>query len=130
MSNLFDRFPNLKIVSAESGIGWVPFILESMEFQFDEMVTEPEEVGHTKRRPADYFRDHIYVMFWFEKVGAQKLIADVGVKNVLVETDIPHPTCLYPNPKAHFLRVLDGLDDNSKRRVLQDNAAELYGIKL
>jgi predicted TIM-barrel fold metal-dependent hydrolase len=130
MSNLFDRFPKLKIVSAESGIGWIPFILESMEFQFDEMVTEPEEVAHTKRRPADYFRDHIYVMFWFEKVGAQKLIADIGVKNVLVETDIPHPTCLYPNPKAHFLRVLDGLDDESKRRVLQDNAMELYGIKL
>jgi predicted TIM-barrel fold metal-dependent hydrolase len=130
MSNLFDRFPKLKIVSAESGIGWIPFILESMEFQFDEMVTEPAEVAHAKRRPADYFRDHIYVMFWFEKVGAQKLIADIGVKNVLVETDIPHPTCLYPNPKAHFLRVLDGLDDESKRRVLQDNAMELYGIKL
>jgi len=130
MSNLFDRFPKLKIVSAESGIGWIPFILESMEFQFDEMVTEPEEVAHAKRRPADYFRDHIYVMFWFEKVGAQKLIANIGVKNVLVETDIPHPTCLYPNPKAHFLRVLDGLDDESKRRVLQDNAVELYGIKL
>jgi uncharacterized protein len=130
LSNLFDRFPNLKIVSAESGIGWIPFVLEALEYQYDEMVTWEEEVNHAKRRPAEYFRDHIYVMFWFEKSGPAKLINDIGVKNVLVETDIPHPTCLYPNPKDHFTRVLAGLDDASKRRVLQDNAVELYRIAL
>ena len=47
MSNLFDRFPKLHIVSAESGIGWVPFILEAMEYQLDQMVTEPDEVNLT-----------------------------------------------------------------------------------
>jgi predicted TIM-barrel fold metal-dependent hydrolase len=130
MSNLFDRFPNLKIVSAESGIGWVPFILEAMEYQFDEMVTEKDEVGLTKRRPAEYFRDHLYVMFWFEEIGAQKLIEDIGVNNVLVETDIPHPTCLYPTPRAHFARVLSNLSVEQQKRVLQDNAAELYKIDL
>jgi hypothetical protein len=94
------------------------------------MLTEPDEVGLAKRRPTEYFRDHIYVMFWFEKSGPTKLIPDIGVRNVLVETDIPHPTCLYPNPTEHFNRVLADLDDESKRRVLQDNAAELYGIRL
>jgi len=130
MSNIFDRFPNLKIVSAESGIGWIPFMLEALEFQYDEMVTEPDEVNHAKRRPAEYFRDHIYVMFWFEKSGPERLIDAVGVNNVLVETDIPHPTCLFPNPKEHFIRVLSGLPDDVKKRVLQDNAAELYNIPL
>jgi len=130
MSNLFDRFPNLKIVSAESGIGWIPFMLEALEFQFDEMVTEPDELSHAKRRPAEYFRDHIFVMFWFEKSGPERLIDVVGSHNVLVETDIPHPTCLYPNPKEHFIRVLSGLDPETVKRVLQDNAVELYRIEL
>lgn len=130
MSNLFDRYPKLKIVSAESGIGWVPFILEALEYQFDEMVTQPDEVGLTERRPSEYFRDHIWVMFWFEKIGAAKLIEDVGVNNVLVETDIPHPTCLFPTPREHFARVMSGLAPDVIRRVLQDNAAELYGIDL
>jgi uncharacterized protein len=130
MSDLFDRFPKLKIVSAESGIGWIPFMLEALEFQFDEMVTEDAEVRAAKKRPSEYFREHIYVMFWFEKSGPAKLIEDIGVDNVLVETDIPHPTCLYPNPKEHFLRVLADLPNETKRRVLQDNAAELYKIKL
>jgi uncharacterized protein len=130
LSNLFDRFPNLKIVSAESGIGWIPFMLESLEFQFDEMVTEQDELDHASKRPADYFREHIYVMFWFEKSAPERLIDVIGTRNVLVETDIPHPTCLYPNPKEHFVRVLSGLDPETIRRVLQDNAAELYNIPL
>jgi uncharacterized protein len=130
MSDLFDRYPQLKIVSAESGIGWIPFILEAMEFQFDEMVTEDHELAATKRRPTEYFRDHLYAMFWFEEIAAAKLIEDVGVNNVLVETDIPHPTCLYPGPREHFTRVMSGLDGHSRKRVLQDNAAELYRIDL
>jgi predicted TIM-barrel fold metal-dependent hydrolase len=130
MSDLFDRYEKLKIVSAESGIGWVPFILESLEYQFDEMVTEKDEVSAAKRRPTEYFRDHLYVMFWFETIGAQKLIEDIGVNNVLVETDIPHPTCLYPGAREHFARVLSSLDEHVQRRVLQDNAAELYRIPL
>jgi predicted TIM-barrel fold metal-dependent hydrolase len=129
-SDLFDRFPRLKIVSAESGIGWVPFLLEDMEYQYDEMITTPEERGLARRRPAEYFRDHLFVMFWFERSAPAKLISDIGVGNILVETDIPHPTCLYPNPAEHFATVLAGLDDHDKRRILQDNAAELYKIPL
>jgi predicted TIM-barrel fold metal-dependent hydrolase len=128
MSDMFDRYPNLRVVSAESGIGWIPFILEAMEFQLDEMVSLPDEVGHQQRRPTDYFRDHLYVMFWFEQNAPQKLIEDIGVGNVLIETDIPHPTCLYPNPLRHFAKVLGDLEPAIRRRVLQDNAAELYGI--
>lgn len=130
MSDLFDRFAKLKIVSAESGIGWVPFILEAMEYQFDEMVTEADELAHAKRRPTEYFRDHISVMFWFEQLGAAKLIEDVGVRNVLIETDVPHPTCLFPTPRDHFARVMAGLPAEVRTRVLQDNAAELYRIDL
>ena len=129
-SNLFDRFPKVKIVSAESGIGWVPFVLEAMEYQYDEMVTLPDEVGLAKRRPAEYFRDHLYVMFWFETSAPAKLIEDIGMNNVLVETDLPHPTCLYPTPKEHFARVMSNLDDHAQRRILQDNASELYKIPL
>jgi hypothetical protein len=43
MSGMFDRYPNVKISSAESGIGWTPFVLEAMEYQLDEMVTTDEE---------------------------------------------------------------------------------------
>ncbi|MDL9945650.1 amidohydrolase family protein [Gordonia sp. ABSL11-1] len=130
MSNLFDRYPNLKVVSAESGIGWVPFLLEALEYQLDEMVTTDKEKALQLRRPTEYFRDHIYVMFWFESSAPAKLVEEIGVNNILVETDIPHPTCLYPDAKGHFSRVLGDLDPVSRKRILQDNAAELYKIEV
>ncbi|MCU1344544.1 MAG: putative amidohydrolase [Acidimicrobiia bacterium] len=130
MSNIFDRYPNVKINSAESGIGWVPFILESMEYQLDEMVTDPKERALQTRRPTEYFQGHIYVTFWFEKVGPLKLIPDIGVNNVLVETDVPHPTCIYPGARQRIADVMSQLDAHTRQRVLQDNAAELFGIKL
>lgn len=130
MSDLFDRFSKLQVVSAESGIGWIPFILESMEFQLDEMVTDPDEVAFQKRRPTEYFRDHIYVMFWFETFGPQSMIQQIGAHRVLIETDLPHPTCLYPNARSHFEKVLSGLDDTSRRRIIRDTAIDLYKLEL
>ncbi|MND06132.1 hypothetical protein D3C83_273340 [compost metagenome] len=52
------------------------------------------------------------------------------MRNVLVETDVPHPTCLYPNPREHFDRVLSYLSEEDRRRVMQDNAAEIYRIEV
>jgi uncharacterized protein len=130
LSDIFERYNKLKIVSAESGIGWIPFVLEAMEFQLDEMVTLDVEVAQTSRRPTELFRDHFSVMYWFEKLAPATLIEEIGVKNVLVETDVPHPTCLYPSPVAHFDRVMKDVDPYVRRRVMQDNGAELYGIEL
>jgi hypothetical protein len=108
----------------------VPFILEAMEYQLDEMVTDPAEVALQQRRPIEYFREHFSVMFWFERIAPTKLIADIGVNNVLVETDIPHPTCIYPGARERLAQVMSQLDPHTRRRVLQDNAAELYGLTL
>ena len=128
MSDMFDRYPNIKINSAESGVGWVPFILEAMEYQLDEMVTDPAEVNRTQKRPTEYFHDHFLVSFWFEKVAPTKILEDIGIHNVVVETDIPHPTCTFPQSRQMIANVMNKLDPYARRRVLQDNAAEAYGI--
>jgi uncharacterized protein len=130
MSNMFDRYPNVKIASAESGIGWIPFVLEAIEYQLDEMVTDPIEVKLQKRRPTEYFHDHIFVTFWFERVGPTKLLEEIGVNNVMVETDIPHPTCIYPRTRDRIAEVMAQLDPAVRQRVLQDNAIELYGLPI
>jgi predicted TIM-barrel fold metal-dependent hydrolase len=130
VSDLFDRFPKLKIMSGESGIGWIPFVLESLEYHFDDMVVDETDRRFAKRRPKEYFTDHIYATFWFEHVAPQKLVEDIGVRNVLVETDFPHPTCLYPNTRARLGKSLEGLSPELKARLLRDNAVDLYGLQL
>jgi hypothetical protein len=67
-------------------------------------------------------------MFWFEKSAPKRLVEDIGVRNIFVETDVPHPTCLYPGAREHFAEVLGDLDEPTRRRILQDNAAEAYKI--
>jgi predicted TIM-barrel fold metal-dependent hydrolase len=128
LSGLFDRYPNLKLVSVESGCGWVPFVIEASEYQWDEMA--PDEAKGLKRRPAEYFKDHIYATFWFEDFGVKHFIEMIGPNNLLFETDFPHPTCLYPESQEHLAKVLQRLDPAVRSRVVQENAAELYKIPM
>jgi hypothetical protein len=99
-----------------------------MEFQFDEMM--PNEGKALERRPREYFNDHFFTSFWFEDLGpTMPVLEAVGVNNVMLETDFPHPTCLYPH-HDHLARLAEGWPADVARRILQDNAAELYKIEL
>jgi predicted TIM-barrel fold metal-dependent hydrolase len=125
-SGLFDEFPGLKIVSVESGMGWIPFVLESIEYQIDEMM--PNESSRLTRRPIEYFRDHMYSCYWFETEGVKAYGEKIGYGNMLFETDFPHPTSLYPDVHKKIEETLGHLDEKTRNAVLRDNAAELYHI--
>ena len=126
VSGRLDRHPGLKIGLIESGMGWVPFAIEALEHQFDEMLAGKAK-DHS-RRPWQYFRDHFFCTFWFEKVGPKLLLETIGVDNVLFETDFPHPTSLYPGVQAHLVDVLGGHSREVQKKVLQDNAVRLYNL--
>jgi uncharacterized protein len=126
VSGRLDQFPKLKIGLIESGMGWIPFAVEALEHQFDEMLPRMSTV--LKRRPWQYFRDHFFCTFWFETVGPQLLLETIGVDNVLFETDFPHPTSLYPGVQEHLVKTLGGYDYDVRKKVLQSNAARLYNL--
>jgi predicted TIM-barrel fold metal-dependent hydrolase len=126
VSGRLDRHPKLKIGLIESGMGWVPFALEALEHQFDEML--PSKSKMLQRRPWDYFRDQFWVTYWFESVGPKLLLETIGVNKVLFETDFPHPTSLYPGVQDHIVDTLGGYDQHVRKRVLERNAVELYNL--
>jgi uncharacterized protein len=124
-SGILERHPRLKFVSVESGIGWIPFTLQALDYQAEE-----NKVEGLSMRPSDYFRRQIYSCFWFE---SDDLVADlrrVGFGNCMFETDFPHPTCLYPDPLARVDKALAGLDRENLVKVLSTNAARVYNIAL
>ncbi len=123
-SGLLDRYPTLRFVSVESGVGWLPFVLELCEYQFDE-----NRVTNLALRPRDYFRRQIYASYWFESDVATA-IDKLGADNLMFETDFPHPTCLYPGIRAQIDATLGSLPERIQRKVLCENAARLYGIDL
>lgn len=128
VSGRLDQHPKLKIGLIESGMGWVPFAVEALEHQFNEMLPSKAHLLH--KRPWEYFRDHFWVTYWFEKVGPKQLLETIGVDNVMFETDFPHPTSLYPGVQAHVVDTLGGYDFATKKKVLQDNACRLYNLTL
>ncbi len=127
-SGILERFPKLRVVSVESGIGWIPFMLEALDYEWEE--TASREERPLPMPPSEYFRRQVYGCFWFEKTAPDRLIEAIGEDNVLFETDFPHPTCLYPDVQEYIDRVGSGWSEARRRKIFQDNAASLYKIEL
>ncbi len=125
-SGLLDRFPKLKFVSVESGIGWIPFLLESLDWQFYGMAGNHSH--ELKLKPSEYFARNFYGCFWFEKWDISNTIRTVGVDNCMFETDFPHPTCLFP--VGDVAARLGGLAPEERAKVLSGNASRVYNIAL
>ena len=127
-SGLLERFPKLNFVSVESGIGWIPFILETLDYSLAE--SGARRLDKLSMSPIEYFRRQIYASFWFEGRDASVSIRRVGVDNVMFETDFPHPICLYPRPLEQVRDCLADLTLEERRKVLSTNAARVYNIPL
>jgi len=127
-AGIFDRHPKLQMVSVESGVGWVPFILETMDYELWE--NAPKQAAELQRMPSEYFKDHWYATFWFEqnRGNVQGLLDSVGEDRVLFETDFPHPTCLYPGPLETMAEKMSTLRPETRRKVMGENAARLYRL--
>ena len=122
-SGLFDRFEKLKFVSVESGVGWVPFLKQALDYQLKEIA----ETKSFRKLPSEYFASNFYFCFWFEQ-GQDMInsLRSVGVDNCLFETDFPHPTSLYPFDDLESR--LEGLTYEERAKVLSLNSAKLYKI--
>jgi predicted TIM-barrel fold metal-dependent hydrolase len=122
LSRFLERFPRLKIVSVESGVGWLPFLLEALEYQMQE-ARIPFDI-----RPIDLFRRQIYACCWFEKRDIVATGRALGIDNILFETDFPHPTCLYPDVLAHAAETAANFTPEERGKVFGGNAIKLYNL--
>jgi predicted TIM-barrel fold metal-dependent hydrolase len=132
VSGFCEQHPKLNIVSVESGFGYVPWLLEALDWQwvnYGAQDAKPERL-----LPSDYFRRQIYATFWFEGEVMRRLI-DLYPDNVMFETDFPHPTCIAPGPTSHTVRAAELIEQNLAdvpkdivRKVLSGTAARLYGL--
>ena len=123
-SGILDRYKKLKFVSVESGIGWVPFLMEALDYQLAEIA----ETKGFEKAPSEYFKSNFYACFWFEKKDVSQMLHKVGIDNCLFETDFPHPTSLYPIDNLE--ERLSSLTQEERSKVLSLNAAKLYNIAI
>ncbi len=128
LSGMFDRYPKLQVVSVESGVGWIPFILETMDYEMAE--NAPDELAQLQKLPSEYFQSNLYATFWFEnnRNKLPELIEAVGEDRILFETDFPHPTCLYPDPLQAVEDKMATLAPETSAKILGENARRLYRL--
>jgi predicted TIM-barrel fold metal-dependent hydrolase len=128
LSGMFDRHPDLQMVSVESGCGWVPFILEALDYEMAE--NAPDELRALKKKPSEYFRSNLFATYWFENNYGKlaDLVAAVGEDSILFETDFPHPTCLYPSPLESVVERVAELTPDARRKIMGENARKLYRL--
>lgn len=124
-SGLLDRYEKLKFVSVESGLGWIPFILETLDMQYVETGARTQKL---QRMPSEYFASNFLACFWFERKNLSTTIRQLGVDTVMFETDFPHPICLYPIDNV--TDAMADLTETEVNKVLSGNAARIYNITL
>ena len=127
-SGMFDRHPDLKIVSVESGVGWIPFILEALDYELAE--NAPKQLAGMQKKPSEYFASNLFATFWFEnnRNKLPELIEAVGEDSILFETDFPHPTCLYPSPLETVASKMATLAPQTRAKIMGENARKLYRL--
>jgi predicted TIM-barrel fold metal-dependent hydrolase len=126
-SGILVRHPDLKFVCAESGVGWVPFVLDCADYHFRRAGVRADHPEFAEL-PSFYFRRQCAVTYWFEDV-VPGVFERVGIDNVLFETDFPHPTGLWREEVAeHIDRGLSGLSAADQEKILRSNAERVYNL--
>src|SRR5437764_13944648 len=69
---VFERFPNIRVVFGESGIGWIPYVLDRMDFEFKDQYQDRK----LKLTQSAYWRRPCRATFQYDRVGS-KLIDEM-----------------------------------------------------
>jgi hypothetical protein len=124
----------LDFVTVESGIGWLPFALDALDWQWKNCGVRLDHPEYDLL-PTEYFARQIYGCFWFEEEALLYAIERLGAGNIMYETDFPHPTSMSPGPASaavpppeHRARAFAGVDAIATARILHDNAARVYRL--
>jgi len=127
-SGVLPRFPDLKFVSIESGIGFLPYLLEAADYTFD-YGRVAQQRPEFEMKPSEYFNRQVYACYWFEQFATRHMLDQLPVDNLLFETDYPHPVCLYGDVRERIDAGLAGAPIEQRRKLLFDNAARLYKVE-
>ena len=124
-SGTLQRFPTLRISYAESQVGWMPFQLERM----DEVWKDGRAGVEGGIAPSVQVKGRVFGCVFDDLVGL-KYRADVGIDQILFETDYPHSDGTFPHSRkiARELFAAAGMDADECRAVLRSNAISAYGL--
>jgi len=125
-SGVFERHKSLRAGLVESGIGFVPWLLETMDhaYRAHHFFVRPV----TPELPSDYFREHCFATFQEDHVGLRAVESEDLVDNVMWANDYPHHEGSWPHSAASIERQMGSISDRSRAQILGLNAARMFGL--
>jgi predicted TIM-barrel fold metal-dependent hydrolase len=119
-----DAHRKLKVVIAEGGIGWVPYLLNRMDHEYDKAFRHSVKLS---AKPSELFRRQMFVTFQEDDIGL-KLLDDLGEDNVIWASDYPHFDAIWPNSRKYIDEHMSFLSPAVRRKITCDNAMRLYNL--
>jgi predicted TIM-barrel fold metal-dependent hydrolase len=123
-SGVLDRYPRLRWVCAETGLGWVNYMLEGCDHEWERRHLWTQGIV---TRPSELFKRQIHVDFWYETAGVE-LRHKIGMDNIMWESDYPHSTSTYPESWKFVERTLKGVPQDERNQLLYGNAMRIYKL--
>lgn len=124
-SGTLERFPRLKIVFAESQIGWMPYLLERADLVWRDGVGGVD----LPSAPSSYVPDRVYGCIFDDQHGLNSREA-IGIESILFETDYPHADGTWPHSRdvVHRLCETAGMSESETYALLRGNAINAFGL--
>jgi predicted TIM-barrel fold metal-dependent hydrolase len=123
-SGIMDRYPKLQWHVAEVGTGWVNYVIEGCDFEWEKRRLWEHGMP---TRPSEVFKRNWHVSFWFEQHGQVQRF-DRGIHNQMWLSDYPHSTSIFPESWDFIEKTLSGVPQDERDQLLWKNAAELFKL--
>jgi predicted TIM-barrel fold metal-dependent hydrolase len=126
---VLERFPRLKLVSAEGDIAWIPHLLARADKYYDSRTRR----GHNlplPMPPSEYFHRQVWATFIKDPLGVQTYRYGAPVNRIMWSTDYPHPASFFPHSQQILQQDFVDVPEDDKHKIVYENAAELYGFDM
>ena len=126
ISRILLRFPELKVIIAESGLGWGAYLLEYTDYQFkgDQLDRNGYDL-----KPSEMFKRQCFLVGWYDQASIQGR-RYIGTDNILWSTQFPLATSTWPNSNDTIGKSFQAVPEADRRKILWENAAKLYKISV
>lgn len=121
---VLERFPRLRVAFLEGNCSWLPWLLWRLD-EYWEMCKGGEE-AKLQALPSEYFRRQCFISVDPDEDQVEWVTRKLGDDTLVFSTDYPHSDSRFPEATQRFLKL--PLSADSKRKILWDNCARLYGL--
>ncbi|MEX2648674.1 MAG: amidohydrolase family protein [Alphaproteobacteria bacterium] len=120
---VLERFPGLRVAFLEANCSWIPYWLWRLDEHYEKASAATRR--RLPMRPSEYFARQCFASIEADETTAAPVVERI-VDNVVFSTDFPHGDSAFPNAVATFLA--QPLAPETKRKILWDNTARMYGL--